>query len=107
MTDSFHVSMLLDFYGQLLTERTRDLLEQYYSEDMSLSEIADNESVTRQTVHDTIRRGEKALVSYEDKLGLVERFMNHKQSLLNAIDAIDRQDIDRTREILQQLLQTL
>jgi len=107
LSDSLHIAMLLDFYGQLLTERTRYLLEQYFSEDMSLKEIAENESVTRQAVHDTIRRGEKALVAYEDKLGLVERFMNHKQALLEAIDAMDRQDFSRTRDILQQLLQTL
>ena len=68
------VSLLLDFYGNLLPEKQLDMMEQYYGDDLSLSEIAQNSGITRQGVHDNIKRAAAELRSYEEKLGLLKRF---------------------------------
>ena len=69
------VSYLLDFYGNLFSEKQREILEMYYQEDMSLSEIASLTDMTRQGVYDNIKRGEKEIISLEDKLKLMDRFL--------------------------------
>ncbi len=69
-----NVSLLMDFYGNLLPEKQLDMLEQYYGEDLSLSEIAGNSGITRQGVHDSIKRAVAELKNYEKKLGLLTRF---------------------------------
>ena len=58
VTKNLEISYLLDFYGDVLTEKQRDVMEQYYNDDLSLSEIADNFGITRQGVRDAIKRGE-------------------------------------------------
>lgn len=68
-----HVSVLLDYYGELLSEKQRNFLELYYNEDFSLGEIAEHENITRQGVHDLIRHGEKKLYEYENTLHLAEK----------------------------------
>ena len=68
------VSLLLDFYGNLLPDKQLDMMEDYYGDDLSLSEIAENHGITRQGVHDNIKRAAAELKSYEEKLGLLKRF---------------------------------
>lgn len=68
------ISLLLDFYGNLLSERQLLIMEQYYQEDLSLSEIASLTGMTRQGVHDNIRRASNELKQYEQRLGLISRF---------------------------------
>lgn len=60
---------MLDFYAPFLSEKQRSLLHHYYNEDLSLSEIAENEQITRQGVRDIIKRGELQLKKYEDECG--------------------------------------
>ena len=74
-------SMLLDFYGELLTEKQRDCFDMHYNEDLSLSEIAEQLGISRQGVWDNIRRAESALKEYEDKTGLIRRFASTQLSL--------------------------
>lgn len=66
--------LLLDFYGEVLSDNQREMMDLYYNEDFSLSEIADEIGITRQGVRDAIRRAEDALDSLEEKLGLIARF---------------------------------
>lgn len=101
--NQFDACMLLDFYGQLLTERTRFILELYYSEDMSLAEIAEQEGVSRQAVHDSIHRGIAGLNKYEEKLGLLRRFLEQKNSINEALTALSNNDVNRTAVILSDL----
>lgn len=84
------VSLLYDFYGQLLTKRQREVMELYHEENFSLSEIADEFSISRQGVHDALKNAEKALQSYEEKLGLVEKFQKSRQAIQEIDAAIDR-----------------
>ncbi len=72
MPKDFEVSRLLDFYGGLLPEKQRSLVELYYNEDLSLSEISENEGITRQGVRDSLKRAEQQLHVFENELHLAE-----------------------------------
>ncbi len=87
MNEILEQALLYDFYGELLTEHQKHIYEQYVVEDLSLSEIAEGEGISRQGVHDMIKRCNKLLLGYEAKLHLVEKFMNIKMKLqqLNVI----------------------
>lgn len=99
--------LLLDFYGQLLTDRTRMILELHFSEDMSLTEIAEQESITRQAVHDTIRRGLRTPQEYEDKLQLIRRFNVQKTKVREAAVSLSNQNNDEALRLLTELLEQL
>lgn len=75
--------MLLDFYGELLTEKQREAMDLYYNEDLSLAEIAEPLSISRQGVRDSIKRGEKQLMDLEDTLGLAKRFKEIEQDVID------------------------
>ena len=81
MEKLLQVTYLYDFYGQLLTPKQEMIIRKYYLEDLSLSEIASQEEVSRQSIHDTIKQGEKKLTAYEEKLGLVKRFKEQESEL--------------------------
>ena len=76
LQEALEISILFDFYGPLLTDRQQTLVDLYFNENLSLSEIAEEFGVTKQAVSDGIKKSEKALRKYEDKLGLVERWKN-------------------------------
>ena len=71
--------LLYDFYGELLTEHQRHIYEGVVFNDMSLSEIAEEEGISRQGVHDLVKRCNKILAGYEEKLKLVQKFNQTKQ----------------------------
>lgn len=73
--------LLYDFYGELLTEHQRSVYEDAVYNDMSLSEIAEQQGISRQGVHDLIKRCDKILQGYEDKLHLVQKFTEAKDKL--------------------------
>ncbi|NCB04937.1 MAG: putative DNA-binding protein [Clostridia bacterium] len=73
-SDTYRMSMLFDFYGELLTEKQKELFDLYYNEDLSLSEIAEHVGITRQGVRDAIMRAEEVLRDTEDKLKLMKRY---------------------------------
>ena len=75
------VSVLLDLYGSLLTEKQQNILTMYYNEDYSLTEIAENEGTTRQAVQDLIRRSEAKLTEWENALKLLERYRRTERAL--------------------------
>ena len=75
------LSMLYDFYGALLKENQRQIFEEYILDDYSLSEIAQDMGITRQGVHDALKRTTVRLQGYEDKLGLVRRFQEQKKQM--------------------------
>ena len=72
---TYRMSMLFDFYGELLTERQKEFFDLYYNEDLSLAEIAENYGISRQGVRDVIVRAEAIMTELEDKTGLLKRFM--------------------------------
>ena len=72
MSKNLNVAVLLDFYGNMLTDKQRDAIDLYYNQDLSLSEIAEHQEITRQGVRDSIKRGEVYLFELEDKLHLFD-----------------------------------
>lgn len=74
MAKNLSAGVLLDFYGELLTEKQKKALELYYNEDLSLAEIADEMQVSRQGVRAFIKDGEEHLYKFEEKLGMFKRF---------------------------------
>lgn len=96
--------MLYDFYGELLTAHQRQIYESFVYENMSLSEIAEDFSISRQGVHDLIKRCDKLLVGYEEKLHLVEKFIKIKDTV-KKIERVSSQEEVKTlvNEILEEL----
>ena len=78
------MTLLLDYYGQILTDKQKEVMELYYNEDLSLAEIAEHSQITRQGVRDSIKRGEAYILELENKLKLVEKIT----SLENTIKAL-------------------
>ena len=79
---NLQVGVLLDLYGGLLTERQREMMSMYYNDDLSLSEIAEQYGISRQGVHDAVKRGEETLAHYDSVLGLAaEQQRRHEQLL--------------------------
>ncbi|HIS78269.1 YlxM family DNA-binding protein [Anaeromassilibacillus sp. An200] len=81
MAKNLEISFLLDFYGEMLTQKQREVIEYYYNDDLSLAEIADNEGITRQGVRDSIKRAEAQLLEMEERLGLARRFREMQAGL--------------------------
>ena len=82
---TYRMTMLFDFYGDILTPRQRELFDLYYNEDLSLAEIAENAGISRQGVRDVIVRAEAAMQEVEDKTGIIKRFEAQRPHL----DAIE------------------
>lgn len=106
MAKDLGVTILLDVYGQLLTEKQRFAIDMYYNEDLSLAEIADEIDISRQGVRDSIKQGEKHLAEYEKQLGVVKRFHNISSQLdkLNSLlDGMEFSEKESIRELLQEI----
>lgn len=104
------ITMLMDFYGQLLTDKQLAALDMYYNEDLSLAEIAEEEGISRQGVRDSIKRGEKLLNEYEDKLGLAKRFIEISTGIAEMNMIIDSLKTDSSEDkiaALKELAQEL
>ena len=88
MEEVLYFNELYDLYNGLLTEKQRELLEDYYNEDLSLSEIAENNLITRQAVRDNLKKGEKKLFEYEEKLGIMKKNIIQEEQIANILAQI-------------------
>ncbi len=91
MDDILQLTLLYDFYGELLTEKQKQVYEMHYQNDLSLTEIGEELSISRQAVRDQLKRTERILWGYEEKLQLVARFQAQKKA------------VKRMQRILEQL----
>lgn len=96
--------LLYDFYGELLTEHQRRIYEDVVFNDMSLSEIAEEQGISRQGVHDLVRRCDRALLGYEQKLHLMEKFVRIRETVAR-IETVSSEDSVKVlaRQILEEL----
>ena len=115
---NLEICYLLDFYGDVLTPKQRDVMEQYYNDDFSLAEIAENFGITRQGVRDSIKRGEGILLELEQKVGFAARHRATQQSLAkleelaaengaedtSAVEAIYSREIIRERLVQEKAI---
>ena len=76
LEDTFEISILYDFYGPLLSDKQQKIVDLYHNENWSLTEIAEITGVSKQAVSEALKRAEKSLITYENKLGLVLRWKN-------------------------------
>jgi len=95
------ITLLYDFYGPLLTNRQQELMQAYYLEDLSLAEIAGEDGVSRQAVHDLIKRAEAALQEYEEKLGFLREYQQRQEHLAQLEEALRNGNIDRALALLE------
>ena len=99
MPKDLTLSQLLDIYGSLLSDKQRLLCELYYDEDLSLSEIAENEGITRQGVRDALKKAEQQLKTYEEKLSLLSK----TRALRERVDAVKNgEDIQTLFSVIDQ-----
>lgn len=96
------VSLLYDFYGALLTEKQRNVMEMYHEENLTLQEIAEESGITRQAVHNTLKFAEDALNEYEEKLGLVNEFLIHKDIFKKIKEAKTLEEAKALVDILEE-----
>lgn len=104
MEKRVQTSLLLSFYGPLLTERQRETLRMHEDDDLSLSEIAQEAGVTRQAAHDAIRRGEDQLFHLEAKLGFAARWQRVCDGLREIQKALCAEDINRAAALAEAML---
>lgn len=115
MEKNVKISILLDIYGKLLTEKQYKLLDDYYNNDLSLSEIAENEKITRQAVRDNLKNGENNLFEYEEKLGLMKNKEVQDKVVSEIFSEIEKkekefsenQEVKRILKVIKSKLNTL
>ena len=90
MEKKVEISILLDIYSNLLTEKQYEFLNDYYNNDLSLSEIAENEGITRQAVRDNLKKGDNKLFEYEEKLGLMRKQIMQEEQIANILSEISK-----------------
>ncbi|HEU4963051.1 MAG TPA: putative DNA-binding protein [Bacilli bacterium] len=102
------MNLLYDFYGMMLTEKQREFVELYYLDDLSLAEIAEQFDISRQAVHDNLRRAGAQLVDLESKLRLVERFERRRDigdRLNNLIRDLPEPQRENIAELVRELVE--
>lgn len=103
------VGILYDLYGDLLKDKQKEIMELYYIEDFSLSEIAENLKISRQSVYDNIKRGEKSLYNYEEKLRILEKMQSKEKKAKEILDLIENiennKTIDKVKKIALEILE--
>jgi predicted DNA-binding protein YlxM (UPF0122 family) len=110
MDDLAQKTLLYDFYGEMLTNRQQEVFEDYYLNDLSLGEIAEELSISRAAVHDNLKRCEKVLNNFEDKLKLINRYIDNKKVIQQILDMTyeDKPDtLINIRELITDIIETL
>lgn len=115
MEDRVLISILLDYYSVLLTDKQKEIMNMYYNEDFSLGEIAELSNTSRQAIHDTTKRCNKLLLEYEDKLKLKskENVLNkNKNNILTKLESLlkevsDTKVIEKIDDIKKDLIENL
>ena len=90
MEKKVEVSMLCQIYGKLLTQKQYEFIDYYYNNDLSLSEIAENNNITRQAVRDVIKKGENKLFEYEEKLLIMKKMLKQEKQIQEIINELNK-----------------
>ena len=100
MEKNVEISILCRIYGKLLTEKQLEILTDYYNNDLSLSEIAENNNITRQAVRDIIKKGENKLFELEGKLSIMKKMMKQEKALQEILNELTKiQDVSSDKKI--------
>ena len=101
------ISLLCEYYGKLLTERQYQCINDYYNNDLSLSEIAQNYHITRQAVRDNIKKGEKKLFEYEEKLNFMKRTLNQEKKITKVLAELTKIQKDYSDKQVASVLENI
>lgn len=107
MERNVQISILLEIYGKLLTKKQYDLLNDYYNNDLSLSEIAENEEITRQAVRDNLKKGEKGLFKYEEKLKFMEKTLKQEKRIVGILSELTKIQTKFSDEQIANILENI
>ncbi len=104
MEQNIKISMLNQIYGGLLTKKQNEIIEDYYNNDLSLSEIAENHEITRQAVRDILKKSEKKLFEYEETLGFMKKNLEQEKKIEKTIEQLEKIQINnQDKETLKQI----
>lgn len=104
MEKNVQISMLCEIYGKLLTKKQLQILEDYYNLDLSLSEIAENNGITRQAVRDIIKKGEAKLFEYEEKLKMMKKMQKQEERISTVLAELTKIETRFTDEQIAEIL---
>ena len=104
MDKKVEVSILCQIYGKLLTEKQFEFIEDYYNNDLSLSEIAENNNVTRQAVRDVIKKGENKLFEFEEKLSIMKKMLKQEKQIQQIIEELNKITDTSSDEKIEKIL---
>ena len=90
MEKKVQIGMLCEIYGKLLTKKQYSILNDYANADLSLTEIAENNNITRQAVNDIVKKGENKLLEYEQKLGIMKKTINQEKQIQNILSELNK-----------------
>ena len=105
MERKVEIGILIEIYGKLLTEKQVDILDNYYNMDLSLSEIAENNGITRQAVRDIIKKGEKKLFEFEEKLQIMKKMLKQEKQISNILSELTQIETKFTDEQIARILE--
>ena len=104
MDKHIEISMLVDIYGKLLTKKQYDVINDYYNNDLSLSEIAENNNISRQGVRDLIKKGENKLFEYEEKLNIMKKTQINEQAIQNVLAELSKISENSSEKKIEKIL---
>ncbi len=107
MEKNVEISILCELYGKLLTKKQYEFLNDYYNNDLSLSEIAENNKITRQAVRDNIKKGEKKLFEYEEKLSFMKRMFNQEKKIEKVLSELTKIQKDSSDKKIASILESI
>ena len=107
MEEKVKISMLCQLYGKLLTKKQFEFIDDYYNNDLSLSEIAENHNITSQAVRDIIKMGEKKLFEYEEKLMFMKRMLNQEKRIEKALSELTKIQKDSSDKQVVSVLESI
>ena len=107
MEKNVKISILCQLYGKLLSEKQLEFIDDYYNNDLSLSEIAENHGITRQAVRDMLKKGEKKLFEYEEKLLFMKRMLNQEKQIQLILEQLNKIQETSSDKKAQKILETI
>ena len=105
MDKKVEISMLWEIYGSLLTDKQNEYIDYYYNQDLSLSEIAENDNITRQAVRDIIKKGERKLFEYEEKLLFMKKTIDQEQKIQQILLSLTKIQKDSSDKQVNSILE--
>lgn len=107
MEKNVQISMLNQIYGRLLTQKQYEIIDDYYNNDLSLSEIAENNEITRQAVRDILKKGEKKLFEYEEKLMFMKRMLNQEKRIEKVLAELKKIQVNDSDKEISNILENI